>query len=282
MMSRSRGIRQAKSVAWHFVLYAITLIIISPLVWMVLSSFKPFTEVYLSPPTFLPQEPTLRNYSDLIEVTNFEVYFKNSTIVAFISTLASVVISTLGGYGLSRFRYKWSQIFGRMVLLAYVFPPILMIIPIYMLITKLRLGDTYLSLIIAYTTITIPFTLWLIKSFFDAIPRDFEEAAMVDGATPFTAFWRVSVRMVMPGIISTAVFAFVDAWNDYLYALVFISSDAKKTLPAGVQTLIGHMAIYSWGRIMAGAVMITIPAIVFFVIIQRHLVTGGGEGGVKG
>jgi ABC-type glycerol-3-phosphate transport system permease component len=281
-MTKGRNIIRTKSVMLHIVLYTVTLIIISPLIWMVLSSFKPFSEVYLSPPSFFPLEPTINNYVSLWNATKFPTYFLNSTVVAFISTIASVIISTMGGYSLSRFRYRWSQIFGRMVLLAYIFPPILMIIPLYIFIMKLNLGDSLISLILAYTTFTLPFTLWLLKSFFDAVPRDLEEAAIVDGATPFTAFLKVSVPMITPGIISTAVFAFVDAWNDYLYALVFISSDSKKTLPAGVQAMVSTTAIFSWGMLMAGAVLITIPALIFFVIIQRKLVTGLGEGGVKG
>jgi multiple sugar transport system permease protein len=281
-MLKGRTIIRTKNVILHIVLYTVTLILIFPLIWMVLSSFKPFSEIYLSPPSLFPHNPTLSNYTNLWKVTKFPTYFFNSTIVASISTIAAVIISTMGGYSLSRFTYRWSQIFGRMVLLAYIFPPILMIIPLYILIMKLNLGDSLIGLILAYTTFTLPFTLWLIKSFFDAVPRDLEEAAIVDGATPFTAFLKVSVPLVTPGIISTAVFAFVDAWNDYLYALVFISSDSKKTLPAGIQAMAGTTAIYSWGMLMAGAVLITIPALIFFVIIQRKLVTGIGEGGVKG
>lgn len=281
-MSSAKTQKQIKETSKHLVLYLVTLIIAFPLIWMLLSSFKPFSEIYQVPPTMWPHDATIKNYIDLFRMTNFGRYFWNSTVVAFISTTLSVIISVLGGYSLARYRFRWNQTFGRLVLLAYIFPPILMVIPIYSLIIKLHLADTLTSLVIAYITFTLPFTLWLIKAFFDAIPRDFEEAAMVDGASPFQAFLRVAVPMALPGIISTSIFAFVDAWNDYLYALVFISSDANKTLPAGVQSLVGHTAIYSWGMLMAAAVLITVPAVIFFILTQRHLVAGEGEGGLKG
>lgn len=253
-----------------------------PLFWMLSSSLKPYDEAYSSPPNLLPKKPTIANYFDLFRLTNFATYFWNSTIVAVGATILAVTFSVLSGYALSRSNTWFARWFGRLVLFTYIFPPILMLIPLYMLITNIGLGDNRLGLTLTYVTFTLPFTVWLIKSFFDAVPQTFEEAALVDGATSFQIYWRIVLPIARPGIISTAIFAFIEAWNEYLYAVVFIFSDTKKNLAAGVSSLLGETAIYSWGMLMAAAAVITIPLIIVFPFLQRHLIAGFGEGGIKG
>lgn len=270
----------------NFIVMALVLVVMFlacfPLLWMLTSSLKPYDESYSIPPTLWPKNPVITNFIELFRLTNFATYFWNSTIVAIGATIFSVIFSVISGYALSRSDTWFARWFGRLVLFSYIFPTILMLIPLYILVTKLGLGDNRVGLMFTYVTFTLPFTIWLIKSFFDAVPHDYEEAALVDGASSFRIYWAVALPIASPGIISTAIFAFIEAWNDYLYGVIFIFTDSKKNLAAGVSTLLGKTAIYSWGTLMAAAAVITIPLLLIFPFLQRHLIAGFGEGGVKG
>ncbi len=252
-----------------------------PLFWMIASSFKPRTELYAFPPTFFPTVFTLDNYVELLTKTSFLNYFKNSMIVAIGSTLLSMIVGSFGGYALSRFRYPGFRAFARLTLVAYMLPSIMLVIPLYVVIGELGLVDTLESLIITNTTFTLPFALWLLRSYFSTIPVELEEAAMIDGATRFGALIKVIVPLAIPGIVATSIFAFTNAWNEFLYALVFIHSDSLRTLPPGMGTFIKMDSIYQWGVLMAGSVLITVPVLIFYLIVQRNLVVGLTEGGVK-
>ena len=278
---------QAKvlKVAGRIYLYVSVILIVGivafPLFWMIASSFKPRTELYAFPPTFFPSIPTLENYFELLWKTSFTTYFKNSLIVAAGATVLSMVIGSLGGYTLSRFRYPGFRLFARVTLLSYMLPSIMLVIPLYITIGELGLVDTLESLIITNVTFTLPFALWLMRAYFSTIPIELEEAAMIDGATRFQALMRVVIPLALPGIVSTSIFAFTHAWNEYLYALVFIHSDSLRTLPPGMGTFIQMDSVYQWGVLMAGSVLITVPVLIFYMLVQRNLVAGMTEGGVK-
>lgn len=253
-----------------------------PLFWMVISSFKPGSELYVSPPTFMPERWTLQNYRDLFVQTNFPIYFINSLIVAGAATALSLVIGGLGAYSLSRFNFFGIAGFARVALVCYMLPEVLIVLPLYIYVIQLGLADTLISLVIANTAFTLPLALWFMRSYFNAIPLSLEESAMVDGCTRFGAMWRVTVPLAIPGLVSVGVFSFNHAWNEFLFALVFISSENKKVLPLGLATWIGQDNIYSWGMLLSGAVLITIPVIAFYLLVQRKLVVGLSEGGAKG
>lgn len=253
-----------------------------PLFWMVISSFKPGSELYISPPTFLPNEWTLKNYSDLFVQTNFGVYFLNSLIVAGSSTALSLVIGGLGAYSLSRFNFFGIGSFARVALLCYMLPEVMIVLPLYIYVIQLGLADTLVALVIANTAFTLPLALWFMRSYYNAIPMSLEESAMVDGCTRFGAMWRVTMPLAVPGLVSVGVFSFNHSWNEFLFALVFTSSESKKVLPLGLATWIGQDNIYSWGMLLAGAVLITLPVMVFYLLVQRKLVVGLSEGGAKG
>lgn len=276
---------QVTRIAGRIFLYASVILIVAivafPLFWMIASSFKPRTELYAFPPTFFPALPTLDNYVELLTRTSFSTYFKNSMIVAIGATLMSMVIGSLGGYALSRFRYPGFTAFSRLTLLAYMLPSIMLVIPLYVTIGNLGLVDTLESLIITNTTFTLPFALWLMRAYFATIPVELEEAAMIDGGTRFQAIMKVVIPLAIPGIVSTSIFAFTHSWNEYLYALVFIHSDSLRTLPPGMGTFIQMDSVYQWGVLMAGSVLITIPVLIFYMLVQRNLVSGLTEGGVK-
>jgi ABC-type glycerol-3-phosphate transport system permease component len=276
---------QVFKVAGRIFLYVSVIVVVAivafPLFWMIASSFKPRTELYAFPPTFFPHLPTFDNYVELLFKTSFTTYFKNSLIVAAGATVLSMIIGSLGGYTLSRFRYPGFRLFARITLLSYMLPSIMLVIPLYVTIGNLGLVDTLESLIITNTTFTLPFALWLMRAYFSTIPIELEEAAMIDGATRFQALMRVIIPLALPGIVSTSIFAFTHSWNEYLYALVFIHSDSLRTLPPGMGTFIQMDSVYQWGVLMAGSVLITIPVLIFYMLVQRNLVAGMTEGGVK-
>ena len=253
-----------------------------PLFWMLISSFKTAGELYVSPPTFLPQTWTLDNYVLLFTQTNFPTYFLNSLIVAAGATLLSLIIGGLGAYSLSRFSFFGIQGFARVALICYMLPEVLLVLPLYIYVIELGLADTLLSLVVANTAFTLPLALWFMRSYYNAIPVSLEESAMVDGCTRLGALWRVTAPLAVPGLVSVGVFSFNHAWNEFLFALVFTSSETRKVLPLGLATWIGQDAIYSWGMLLAGAVLITAPVIVFYLLVQKRLTVGLTEGGAKG
>ncbi len=252
-----------------------------PLLWMLSTALKPSDEIFATPPRLVPATFTLTNFARLLAETRFMTYFENSVVVSLATVLLTLAVSACGAYGLTRFRFRGREKISGLILLTYMFAPIMIIIPFYILVKELGLVNTRLALVLSYTTFCLPFALWLLRAFFQAIPLDLEEAALVDGATRFRAVLRIVLPLALPGIIATGIFTFILAWNDFLFALVLITSDELKTLPVGVNDLF-NATIVDWGMIMAAGVMITVPAVAFFVAVQRYLVQGWGAGGVKG
>ena len=283
---RNREIMDVHFLTSKILLYLLVFTAVSvvgfPLFWMLLCSFKPGSELYSVPPTFFPHEWTLQNYRDLFIQTNFLTYFANSLIVAFGATFLSLIVGGLGAYSLSRFRFFGIGAFSNATLICYMLPEVLIVLPLYIYVVKLGLADTLISLIIANTAFTLPLALWFMRSYFNAIPVSLEESAMIDGCTRLQAMMRITIPLALPGIVSVGVFSFNHAWNEFLFALVFISSENNKTLPLGLATWIGQDNIYSWGMLLAGAVLVTIPVILFYLLVQRNLVVGLSEGGTKG
>ncbi|PYM31838.1 MAG: hypothetical protein DME15_15905 [Candidatus Rokuibacteriota bacterium] len=252
-----------------------------PLFWMVSTSLKPSGEIFATPPRLIPAHPTLENFRRLLTDTSFLTFFKNSAIVSLTTVALTLVVSALGAYGLTRFSFAGRDKVAGLILLTYMFAPIMIIIPFYILVRLLGIANTRLALVLSYTTFCLPFCLWLLRAFFQSIPLELEEAALVDGADRGRAVWYVVLPLALPGLIAAAIFTFILAYNDFLFALVLISSDELKTLPVGVNDLF-NATIVDWGMIMAAGVMITAPAVAFFVAVQRYLIQGWGAGGVKG
>jgi len=251
-----------------------------PLFWMLSTSLKPSGEIFATP-TLVPRHATLGNFVQLLAETNFAVYFKNSVIVSLATVVVTLGASAAGAYALTRFSFRGRDTVIRLILATYMFAPIMIIIPFYILVRQLGLVNTRLALVLSYTTFCLPFCLWLLRAFFAGVPLELEEAAMVDGANRARAAWYVTLPLALPGLIAAGIFTFILAWNDFLFALVLITSDELKTLPVGVNDLF-NATIVDWGMIMAAGVMITVPTIAFFVAVQRYLIQGWGAGGVKG
>jgi len=252
-----------------------------PLFWMLSTSLKPSGEIFATPPRMIPAHPTLENFGRLFADTSFLTYFRNSATVSLTTVLLTLAVSSLGAYGLTRFSFAGRDKVAGLILTTYMFAPVMIIIPFYILVKQLGIVNTHLALVLSYTTFCLPFCLWLLRAFFRSIPLELEEAALVDGAGRGRAVWYVVLPLALPGLIATAIFTFILAYNDFLFALVLISSEELKTLPVGVNDLF-NATIVDWGMIMAAGVMITAPAVVFFAAVQRYLVQGWGAGGVKG
>ncbi len=252
-----------------------------PLLWMLSTSLKPPREVLATPPTLIPAVPTLENYVRLLGQTAFVRYFVNSVSVAGLTVLLTMAVGAVGAYSLTRFRFPGREGIARLILCTYMFAPIMIVVPIYILARRLGIVDTHTALVLSYSSFCLPFSLWLLRAFFQSIPIELEEAAQVDGAGRPRALAYIVAPLALPGLIATSIFTFTLAWNDYIFTRILIVSDELKTLPVGVQDLFSA-AVVDWGLVMAAGMLITIPALAFFMAVQRHLVAGWGTGGLKG
>jgi len=252
-----------------------------PLAWLILTSIKPDREIFTSEPTFWTDRPSLDAYARLFEETNYLTYFFNSIVVAGSATLLTIIVATLAGYAITRFRFPGRETIAGGMLLTYMFAPIMIIVPFFILMRGIGLTDSHLGLVLSYTTFALPFSMWLLRSFFQSIPIDLEHAAMTDGASRPQAVWYVIVPLALPGVIAVSIFTFIVAWNDYIFTFILITSDDLKTLPVGLFDIYTS-SVTDWGMITAAGVVITLPALVFFVFVQRYLIAGWGAGGVKG
>ncbi len=252
-----------------------------PCYWMLISSLRPPQELFTVPPRLVPNAITTRWYTVVLRDTNMPRFFANSLMVSSGSMLLSLFIATLGAYSLARFTHAAQRVILLSVLVSYVLPPVLLLLPLYLTLGFLGLINTYLGVILTSVSFTTPFCLWLLRSFFRGIPMELEEAAMVDGTTRFGAFARIILPLATPGILSTGLFGFILSWNEYLFASVLLTGEARKTVPIGIAEFITQYDIH-WGEVMAASTMATIPVMVIFFMIQRYFVRGLTEGAVKG
>lgn len=274
--------RKFRSLLFNLFTWSLVLAVAFPLFWMVVTSLKPSFELFRRPPTMLPETATFEHYWRLLTETPFLIYFRNSVLLATSTTVVVITIATLGAYSLVRFSYRGRESLAFLVLFTYLLPSVVLIIPLYLFLVELGLSNTLFSLVIAYTTFALPYALWLLRSFMAGIPEDLESAALVDGATRIGAFKDVILPQLLPGIISTALFTFILSWNEYLYALVLVNSDAARPLTTGVMTMLISAFNIEWSLLMAASVMMSLPLIVVFAFLQSYLTRGFGAGGVKG
>ncbi|MDQ4044436.1 MAG: carbohydrate ABC transporter permease [Chloroflexota bacterium] len=279
----SQKVRRAMGRLGNYALMLFFVVLMaSPLAWMFISSVKTNQEATAYPPTILPESPTLDAYRDLFTVSDFGTYLRNSVIVSVVATVAVIVIALFAAYALSRFNFRLLRGLGEISLFAYMVPPILLLVPIARIVTNLGLANNLFALVLLYTATQLPFGLWILRSYINGIAIDLEQAAMVDGATRFMAFRHVVVPQTLPGIISTAVFTFNASWSEYLFASTLMTSPSRLTLSPGLTLLLDQTGVYSWSMLMAGSVVVVLPVIALFIIVQKGLVSGMGEGAVKG
>ena len=268
-------------VALYALAAALALQAVAPLLWMLSTSLKPPREVLATPPTLVPAAPTLDNFTRLVSDTAFLAYFRNSVVVSGLTVLLTMAVGAAGAYSLTRFSFRGREAVAKTILCTYMFAPIMIVVPMYVMARRLGLVNTHAALVLSYTSFCLPFALWLLRAFFRSIPLELEEAALVDGAGRPRAVLHVVLPLALPGLIATSIFTFTLAWNDYVFTRILIASDELKTLPVGVQDLFSA-AVVDWGLVMAAGVLITLPALAFFMAVQRHLVAGWGSGVLKG
>ncbi|MFD3663434.1 sugar ABC transporter permease [Streptomyces sp. NPDC058659] len=266
------------SVALHVTLIVASVIAVFPVLWVLLTSLKP-AEFAITTDFF--KETTLENYTNLLRDTPFLTWFANSLLVAGLTTVVGVFISATTGYAVSRFRFPGKRGLMWTLLITQMFPVAVLIVPIYNIMSSMGLLNQPVGLVVTYLTIAVPFCAWMMKGFFDTIPREIDESGYVDGLTPFGTFWRLILPLAKPGIAVTAFYSFITAWGEVAYASAFMVGDENLTLAGGLQKFVNQYGA-QWGPMAAASVLIAVPAALVFLFAQRHLVTGMSAGAVKG
>jgi multiple sugar transport system permease protein len=263
------------------VLIVLAVLVLFPFYWMTITSFKNEEQMRSLISMFWPRPLVAENYQQLLSKTDFVWWYGNSATVAISSTLLATAVGTVGAYALARLKFRGRGFMASATLITYLVPPSILFIPLYAQMRNLGLANSLAGLIAAYPSFTVPFVTWLLMGYFESIPEELEEAAMIDGATRFGAFYRVVLPLSAPGVLAAALYAFTQAWNEFLYALVFITDGRLRTLPVGLASFITG-DVYGWGYLMAGAVLTTLPVIAAYVYLQKYMVEGLTAGSVKG
>ncbi len=263
------AMRRLQAASAYVVLVLLVVIVVFPFYWMTVTSLKSETQMRSLTSMFWPSPAVVENYQQLITRTDFGSWYGNSITVAVASTFLATAVGTIGAYSLARLRYAGRAFMASGVLITYLVPPTILFIPLYAQIRHLGLGNSLTGLIVTYPSFTVPFVTWLLMGYFESIPEELEEAAMMDGATRFGAFVRVVLPLAAPGVLAAALYAFTQAWNEFLYALVFITDVKRRTLPVGLSTFITG-DVYGWGFLMAGAVLTTLPVIAAYIYLEVH------------
>jgi ABC-type glycerol-3-phosphate transport system permease component len=278
---KPRAVRRAIGLAGtHVAMIVICGFALAPLLWAISSAFKSDAEI-MTGISLVPTEPTLDHFRAVLADTAFGRWFLNSLLVSLGVTFLSIVVGSLAGYAMSRWRFRGKGLYGNSLLAVQMFPGVMLAIPMYLLLTRFGLIDTLWALLVTYLTFALAFSVWMLKGYFDGIPREIEEAALVDGLTRLGALRHVILPLAGPGIVTVAVNAFLLSWNEFFFAYVFLANTEKFTLSLGLYSFIQQFTT-QWGNIMAAGVLSTIPVLVFFFMLQKSLTRGLVAGATKG
>lgn len=264
----------------HLILLPLTLVILVPALWVLKMALRPSQSFDLSINP-IPTEFSLNNFVEVMSEPLFSVQIFNSIWVSALTTLIGVFFSCTAAYALSRYRFPGRRLGLKAFLVTQMFPGTLMMIPLYQVIDFLGLLDQVAGLVLVYSTTAIPFCVWNLKGYFDTIPKEIEESALIDGAGPFTLFWKIIIPLSRPAIAVTALFSFMTAWNEYILAATFMNDEKAYTYPVRLQQYVGEYST-EWGHFAAGAILVSAPVMLLFFVLQKHLVGGLTSGGVKG
>jgi multiple sugar transport system permease protein len=279
--------RRSQDILSTILVYALLFFLLAlmffPVFWMISTSLKPVQDVYSIPPRWLPSSITLSNYTKLFTgYVPFPLYLRNSFIACLATSMLATAGATLAAYALARLRFPAKRPYLLVILATQMFPYVLLLLSLYVTYRELGLYDTLLGLIIAFTTFAIPFSIWMMKGFFDSVPVEIEEAALIDGCHRLQALWLVVIPSVIPGLMAVALFSFLEAWNNLLYPLTLATSNTVRTIPPGMLLSFLGQFKQDWGGMMAASVVVTIPTTIVFIFLQRYLVQGLTAGAVKG
>jgi ABC-type glycerol-3-phosphate transport system permease component len=252
-----------------------------PFAWMVVSSLKTPQELYAVPPTWLPGRPTLDHYRLVLGASNVPRYFLNSVIISAGSTVVAVALAIFAAYGFARFRFCGRRAGLAFILVGQLLPTAAIIVPLFVTLRWLGLVNTYAGLILVYLILTLPLSVWMLTSYFAAIPAELEEAAIIDGASRLAILFRITLPLSLPGLVSVIVYAFVTTWNEFIFALVFAQDSRVKTLPIGIAEFTSEFNT-DWGAVMAASMVMTLPVAAAFLALQRLFVGGLTAGALKG
>ena len=282
-MNRTKRLR---AITRNGVALVVALVTLFPIFWMISTAFKPATEIYSLTPRPLPAHPTWSNFANVINGSvigmPYWTFLRNSLVVTLSSVVVSSTVALLAAVAVARFRFRFRTTYLIMLLIVQMLPQQALVIALFLDFRSLNLLDSLVGLILVYTTFALPVTIWMLRNFVAAVPRELEESAAIDGAGPMKVFWKILLPLVAPGLVATSVFAFVFAYNEFIFALTFLSTDtAKFTLPIYVQYFYGRNGA-NWGAIMAASTLFTVPVLVFFLLVQRRLRAGLIAGAVKG
>lgn len=265
--------QSAYQYAWLGLLLAGLALILFPLFWMFSTALRPSSQMFTQPVPLLPKTVTLEHFNSIFTESKFITFYKNSIIVALGVVLTTTVTATLGGYGLTRLNIPFKKLFARSILFGYMFPPILLSIPMFLFWRELGILNSYIGLILAETAVSLPFSLWLMWQFFQTVPESLEESAQMSGASRFRAFWDIALPMAKPGIIAVAVFSYAVSWNAYTMPKVLMTNLEMWPLTVGVHSLTQQHQVL-WGQVMAASALIVLPAFVFVYFLQKYLLRG--------
>jgi multiple sugar transport system permease protein len=288
-MTAGRHPRRRKLDAWGMIgwvyLAILILFAVVPMLWMLSTSLKTQFASLQQPPQWIPSNPTLQSYRELLSPSgevgkDFLHYLLNSLWVSTATTVLGVVIAVPAAYAFSRFRFPGRDLLFFSVLVRNMFPAVVFLMPLFILMRHLHLVNTHASLILTYLTFGLPLSIWLLKGFYDNIPAELERAARIDGASRFQAFWRIVMPLSSPGIIATAIYSFILAWNEYVYALTFLNKESQLTLPVGLQRFFTEY-VSNWPGLMAAAFIMSVPVVVLFLFLQKYFVRALTEGAIK-
>ena len=251
-----------------------------PVLWMVFSSLKSNTEIFAQPPTFIPKIFTIEPYISILSSPMKIRFFINSYFVSFSVTVLTLIIAILAGYSFSRYSFRFKKSLNLIIISTQTVPRLTLLIPYFGLVVALKLYNTYLALILTYMVFTLPYAILMMTGYFNTLPKELDEAVLVDGGTRFLALWKFLVPISLPGIVATGVYTFILAWNEFLFALTLTKTTDMRTVPIGIQQLMGQHA-YEWNEMMAMSVLGSIPILIVYMMVQRYFISGMSAGSIK-
>ena len=273
--------KTSKKLLLYAVLIIVTICFVFPIYWMVITSIKPNEAILRLPPQIIPTQATLNHYISILNDGQFLVFYKNNFIVSAVTTLVTLVLAVFASYSFSRYHFKGSKFLMMLFLSTQMFPAMTLLIALYNMYFRLGLLNTYTALVLACSTNALPMSVWILKGFFDTIPKSLEEAAYIDGCSKMGTLVRIVFPLVKPGVLAVGLYSFLISWEDFLWGLTLVNKTEMRTLASGIaMTYLGEYN-YDWGRVMAAAVSAALPILIVFIFLQKYLISGLTAGAVK-
>lgn len=276
----TKSVKIFRRILFYILVLAFVVLLLLPFIWQFLTSVKPLNEIAAIPAKWIPSEINIQYYFNVFQKHPFGRYLMNSFIVALVTTLLSILIGASAAYALARLRFKGKKFVLMAILSISMFPTIATLSPLYLLLKNLHLLNKYAGLIIPYITFSLPMTIWLLTNFFSQLPKGFEEAASIDGCSRVGIFFRIMLPLIKPATFSVGLLVFINAWNEYIYALTFMTNDNMRTVPVGIALFPSNYEL-PWGDMAAASVVVTVPLIILVLIFQKKIAAGLTTGGIK-